>query len=300
LLINDGKGNFTVSNTLPKDENESGMITAALFTDLNNDNLPDLVVAGEWMPVTLYLNGKGTWKKETIAGSSGLWQTLSLADINKDGKPDLLAGNWGLNSKLASGKDGPLKMYVKDFDKNGREEQIVAYTLKGKEYTFLAKDELERALPVLKKAYLTYGEVAGETVQYMFYDLFKDYREWKAETLASMAFINKGNVSFEKQQLPREWQLAPVFALTPSPDGKTVTAGGNFYGVVPYEGRYDALQVSTFRFGNKEAEASFAGSMPGIKGEVRDAKWITVRNEKMLLLARNNMPLMLLKPASVK
>ncbi len=296
MLINDGKGNMSIANVWAGQENESGMITCALFTDMNKDNLPDLVVAGEWMPVTIYLNGKGTWKKETLPGSSGLWQTLSLADVNGDGKQDLLAGNWGLNSKLASGKDGPLKMYVHDFDKNGREEQIVAYTIKGKEYTFLAKDELERALPVLKKAYLTYGEVAGETVQYMFYDLFKDYREWKAETLASTAFISKGNGVFEKQLLPLEWQLAPVFALTPSPDGKTITAGGNFYGVVPYEGRYDGLLISGFRLGNKSEDAVFAGSMPSISGEVRDAKWITVKNEKKMLLARNNMPLLLLKP----
>jgi len=296
LLINDGKGNMTIAEVLPQQENESGMITSALFTDINNDKLPDLVVAGEWMPVTFYLNGKGSWKKETIEGSSGLWQTLSLADVNGDGRQDLLAGNWGLNSKLASGKDGPLKMYVHDFDKNGREEQIVAYTIKGKEYTFLAKDELERALPVLKKAYLTYGEVAGETVQYMFYDLFKDYREWKAETLASTAFINRGNGSFEKQQLPYEWQLAPVFTFTPSPDGKTITAGGNFFGVVPYEGRYDGLLISSFRLGNKAEDAAFAGGMPSISGEVRDTRWITVKNEKMMLLARNNMPLLLLKP----
>jgi len=295
MLVNDGKGNMTLSKALPQEENESGMITAALFADINSDKLPDLVVAGEWMPVTIYLNGKGTWKKETIPGSSGLWQTLTLADVNGDGKQDLLAGNWGLNSKLASGKDGPLKMYVHDFDKNGREEQIVAYTIKGKEYTFLAKDELERALPVLKKAYLTYGEVAGETVQYMFYDLFKDYREWKAETLASAAFINKGNGAFEKQQLPGEWQLAPVFSFTAAPDGKTITASGNFFGVVPYEGRYDGLLNSSFRLGNKAEDAAFAGSMPSISGEVRDAKWITIKNEKMMLLARNNMPLLLLK-----
>jgi hypothetical protein len=297
FLINDGKGNMSLSKALPQDENETGMITCALFTDINNDNLPDLVVAGEWMPVTMYINQKSTWKKETIPESSGLWQTLSLADVNNDGKQDILAGNWGLNSKLACGKDGPLKMYVHDFDKNGREEQIVAYTMKGKEYTFLAKDELERALPVLKRGYLTYNEVAGETVQYMFYDLFKDYREWKAETLASLAFINNGNGAYTKQLLPYEWQLSPVFSLTSAPDGKTITAGGNFYGVIPYEGRYDAMLVSTFRFGSDAAKPTFAGNMPRIIGEVRDAKWITVNKEKAMLVARNNLPLMLLKPA---
>lgn len=75
-----------------------------------------------------------------------------------------------------------------------------------REYSFLAKDELERPLPVLKKAYLTYGEVAGETVQYMFYDLFKDYYETKAETLASSVFINNGKGSFSIQPLPKAVQ----------------------------------------------------------------------------------------------
>ncbi len=296
LLLNDGKGKMSIANTLPQEPGESGMVTSALFADLNNDKLTDLVVAGEWMPVTIYLNGRGSWKKEIIRGSSGLWQSLSVADLNGDGKPDLLAGNWGLNSKLASGKTGPLKMYVHDFDKNGREEQVIAYTMQGKEYTFLPKDELERALPVLKKAYLTYSEVAGQTVQYMFYDLFKDYREWKAETLASTAFINNGKGSFTAQALPEEWQLAPVFAFAPRPDGKTITAGGNFFGVVPYEGRYDGLLVSDFEFGTNPPNPVFAGKMAGIPGEVRDAKWITVQKQKMLLLARNNLPLLLLKP----
>ena len=295
LLINDGKGNMKVGSGLPEDENETGMITSALFADVNNDKRPDLIVAGEWMPVTIYLNTNGKWEKKAIAGSSGLWQTLSVADINDDGKPDLLAGNWGLNSKLANGKTGPLKMYVKDFDKNGREEQIVAYTVNGKEYTFLAKDELERALPVLKKAYLTYGEVAGETVQYMFFDLFKDYREWKAETLATSAFINTGNGLFEMKKLPAEWQLAPVFAFAASATSKTIFAGGNFYGVVPYEGRYDAMRFSAYRFGKGESEPVFAGMLPGVEGEVRDARWIKVKGRPALLVARNNMALKLLK-----
>lgn len=296
LLVNNGKGTFALSRTLPQDDNGEGMITSALFTDVNNDKWPDLVLAGEWMPITIYLNQKGTWKKEAIPGSSGLWQVVATADINNDGKTDLLAGNWGLNSKLASGKDGPLKLYVHDFDKNGREEQIMAYTVKGKEYTFLPKDELERALPVLKKAYLTYGEVAGETVQYMFYDLFKGYREWKAETLATSAFVQMGNGRFNQQPLPGQWQLAPVFALAAWPNGKTITAGGNFYGVTPYEGRYDGLLPSSFTFEKGAAQPVFAGKMPGIHGELRDAKWITVHGEKMLLLARNNLPLLLLKP----
>lgn len=295
FLLNDGKGNFQWADLLPQTSLDEGMITAAVFEDVNGDKRPDLIAVGEWMPLTIFINGQGKWAKQTIEGSNGLWQSLTVADVNGDGFADFLAGNWGLNSKLVSGKNGPVKMYVKDFDKNGREEQIVTYTLNGKEYTFLPKDELERALPVLKKAYLTYSEVAGETVQYMFHDLFKEYREWKAETLATSVFFNDGKGNYTMKPLPDEWQLAPVFTITQTPGEHTFTAGGNFFGVVPYEGRYDGLLVSSFTFNRENESPVFSGSMSGISGEVRDAKWIHIKGQKALLLARNNLPIRVLK-----
>lgn len=291
FLINDGKGTLNKVIPLPVSANETGMITSALIMDADKDMRPDLIVAGEWMPVTIYLNKQNGWMQQPIAESRGLWQTLSIADVNKDGNPDLLAGNWGLNSKLTAGKDGPLKMYVHDFDKNGREEQIMAYTIGGKEYTFFAKDELEKAIPSLKKGYLTHKEVAGETVQYLFYNLFKDYREWKAETLASSLFLNQGNGSFSRSDLPQNWQVAPLFTFLPFQDGKTIAAGGNFYGVMPYEGRYDAMLFSSFDFSSNPMKPLFSGQISGLRGEVRDAKWIKVKNKEALLIARNNMPL---------
>ena len=222
------------------------MVTAASFTDVNNDSWPDLVVTGEWMPVKFFINNKGKFTATDVPQSTGLWQTIYTTDVNGDGFTDILAGNWGRNSKLFAGKNGPLKLYVKDFDKNGSLEQIMAYTVNGEEYTFLAKDELERSLPVLKKAYLKYEEVAGKTVQYMFYDLFKDYIELKAEVLSSSCFMNDGKGNFTRKDLPEELQLAPVMAFAPALQKNNFIGGGNFYGVVPYEGRYDALLPSMF------------------------------------------------------
>ena len=293
LLYNDGQGRFFYKDVLPA--LTAGMVTSAQAADFDQDGRMDIVVAGEWMPVTLLMNKKNGWKAQPIAGSSGLWQSLYIKDINADGKPDILAGNWGLNSKLASGKEAPLKMFIKDFDNNGRVEQVVAYTMNGKEYTFLAKDELERAIPVLKKAYLTYGEVAGETVQYLFYDLFKEYKEWEAQTLASTLFINEGKDKFTPKVLPDRWQWAPVFAFASQPGSDVVYAGGNFYGVVPYEGRYDALRFSGYYFGKGATAPVFKGQMPEVFGQVRDAKWIRINNRPSLLLARNNESLRILQ-----
>jgi hypothetical protein len=300
LLLNDSKGNFKQADASVIKLNNLGIVTSASFTDINKDGWEDLVVTGEWMPVKFFLNNKGVFTANDIAQSTGLWQTIYTTDVNGDGYADILAGNWGHNSKLYTGKNGPVKLYVKDFDKNGSVEQIMCYTIDEKEYTFLAKDELERSLPVLKKAYLHYSDVAGKTVQYMFYDLFKDYLELKAETLGSCCFINDGKGNFKKVELPGEIQLAPVFSFSPvSVNGAGgFLAGGNFYGVTPYEGRYDALLPTVFSF-NKTTNSFLAGStIAFVEGEMRDAKWIKYAGGKqILMLARNNDGLMFFRPA---
>ncbi|ULQ56020.1 VCBS repeat-containing protein [Flavihumibacter rivuli] len=298
LLLNDGRGNFSLAPISMIDAGQLGMVTTVASADFDKDGWPDLIAAGEWMELTLYMNRKGKFMKQAVTGSTGLWQSLYPADVNGDGYMDILAGNWGKNSKLWAGKNGPLKLYVKDFDKNGSIEQVMAYTIDGKEYPFLAKDELERALPVLKKAYLTYGEVAGKTVDYIFYDLFKDYKELKAETLTSTCFLNDGKGGFQQLALPDALQLAPLmcFANLAPVGGTGFLAAGNFFNVTPYEGRYDALQPTFFSYDPKARQWRVNGTLPGIAGETRDLKWIRGKaGHHSLALARNNTPIVFLE-----
>jgi hypothetical protein len=297
LYLNDGKGHFSIAeDNIHLDK--IGIVTCAVFADLNGDGWPDLIVSGEWMPLKIFMNDHGKFKETDIPNSTGLWQSLCVADVNGDGHPDILAGNWGHNSKLWAGKDGPLKLYVKDFDRNGRTDQVLCYTVKGKEYTFLAKDQLERSMPVLKKGYLHYDEVAGKTVQYMFDDLFKDYTELKAETLSSSVFLNDGKGNFTRADLPDELQLAPIFSFAPFPgqenargqEKPTWIAGGNFYGVIPYEGKYDALFPTLF------SADSTSSILPDVKGEVRDIKWLRgPGGKRIMVIARNNDSLLFYK-----
>jgi enediyne biosynthesis protein E4 len=301
LFLNDGKAHFTKAgdNTIPL--SSLGMVTAASFSDIDNDGWKDLIVAGEWMPLKIFKNNKGKFIVNDIQQSTGLWQSLYATDINGDGFVDVLAGNWGLNNKFCSGKNGPLKLYVKDFDRNGTTEQIMAYTLNGEEYPFFAKDELERALPVLKKHYLTYGEVAGKTVQYMFFDLFKEYKELKAEVLASSCFMNDGKGNFKRIDLPAELQFAPVFSFAAIGDNNSnaYLASGNFYGTSPYEGRYDALRPTLFSYDKKSTSFQYNAELASINGEARDGKWLNYAGGgKILVLALNNQPLMFLKPVN--
>ncbi len=294
FLLNDGSGNFTVDTMRSKLAAGLGIITSAAFADLDGDGLPDLVVAGEWMPVKIFTNNKISFQVSDLPASSGLWQSLLLEDVNEDGRPDILAGNWGENSKRWARKNGPVKLFVKDFDNNGITEQILTYTIDGKDYALLGKDELERALPVLKKAYLTYSEVAGKDVKYMFYDLFENYLELKAETLSSTIFVNDGSGGFRANRLPSAFQLAPVMSISKMAKPREFLFGGNYFGVVPYEGRYDALVptvLSTATGENWQAGVQFAD----ITGEFRDAGIIIGREKTHLVIARNNRPVQLWK-----
>jgi enediyne biosynthesis protein E4 len=289
LYLNNGDATFKVTGAPVIDLSSIGNVTTAAFADVNKDGWQDLLVTGEWMPIKIFINSKGVFKPMDVPASTGLWQTIFVTDINSDGAPDFLAGNWGHNSKLWERKNGPLKLYVKDFDNNGKTEQVLAYTMNGEEYPFLAKDELERPLPVLKKAYLSYGEVAGKTVQYIFYDLFKNYTELKAETLSNSTFMNDGKGNFSRTDLNKELQLSPVMSFAHA--GTNLIAGGNFYGVIPYEGRYDAFFPTVFSF-----EGKTLGGINTLNGEVRDIKWLNTKNGKVMLIARNNQPLLFFKP----
>jgi hypothetical protein len=280
LLMNDGHGHFRASTLF----SEAGIVTSAAFADLNGDGLADLVVAGEWMPVRVFYNKQGVLREGLPAAPAGWWQTVAVTDINGDGRPDILAGNWGLNSKLVSGKDGPLRLYVKDLDGNGTIEQLMTYAIGGEEYPFLGKDQLELALPLLKRSHLRYDEVAGKTIQYLFGNQLDSCRVLTASTLASAGLLNDGHGGFVSRDLPAALQLAPVFAFVESGSRRWVAAG-NFYGVQPYEGRYDAMNPTVFSY---DTGFHCLGALTQTAGEWRDARWVVRPGRRALVLVRND------------
>ncbi|MBN8686198.1 MAG: VCBS repeat-containing protein [Chitinophagales bacterium] len=298
LYINRGDAIFDLAERKTIFLQKTGMVTSAVFADVNKDSWPDLVLTGEWMPVKIFINKNGQFTETAIPHSTGLWQSLYAADVNGDGFTDLLAGNWGHNSKLWAGKNGPLKLFMKDFDKNGTVEQILCYTIDKKEYTFLGKDELERSLPVLKKAYLKYSDVAGKTVQYMFYDLFNEYITLEAETLSSSCFLNDGKGGFTRITLDDAAQSAPLMCMNTGTgkNGTYFLGAGNYYGVIPFEGRYDALQPLQFSFSKEGKPAGSQALMNSFSGEARDIDWVRTGNgDSLLVIARNNAPLVILR-----
>ncbi len=296
LMLNDGHGNFHQAQ-IPAALKQAGLLHSAVFTDLNNDGWPDLVVAGEWMPVKVFINQKGKLVQQHAAqmdAASGWWQRILPADVDGDGKMDLVAGNYGWNSKLKPSVENPVKLFLSDIDQNGSVDPLLTTSINQKDYTFLGKGELEKQVPLLKKKFLYYHDFAGKSVQELFGDSLDNKKVLTANTFSSGIFYNKGAGNFDFKPFPSSAQVAPLFALLAddiNADGKQdLLSGGNFYGVLPYEGRYDA------DFGNLLINAgnrNFQTSSPVtngflLRGEVRDIKKIKTKSGYIYAVARNN------------
>ncbi len=305
LLRNDGHGNFTdVTAAVAPELLKLGMVTDAQWADIDGSGKNSLIVVGDWMPVTIlkYVDGK-LQKTSEIANSSGWWNCLTVADINGDGKLDLIAGNNGLNSKIKADADHPAKLYVSDFDNNGQVECIpVYYKTDGKAYPFNLHDDMIKQLPYLKKKFLRYDAYAGKSIEEIFVNGELD----KASVLTvkqtqTCVFYNNGKGEFKMQPLPIRAQFSPIFSILVTDvnnDGiKDLFLGGNFYGLKPEVGRYDASYGVTL-LGNSKHWFDYmppANSGLFIKGEVRDIVPINTKNGKEIIVARNNDALQLFK-----
>jgi len=305
LLRNDGHGNFTdITATLAPELMRLGMVTDAQWADIDGSGKNSLVVVGDWMPVTIlkYINGKLT-KTSEIANSSGWWNCLTVADINGDGKLDLVAGNMGLNSKIKADPAHPAKLYVSDFDNNGQVECIpVYYKTDGKAYPFNLHDDIIKQLPYLKKKFLRYDAFAGKSID----EIFTSDELEKASVLSvdqtqTCVFYNNGKGSFSMTPLPVRAQFSPVYSILVTDvnsDGiKDLFLAGNFYGLKPEVGRYDASYGVTF-LGNPKHGFNYlppANSGLFITGEVRDISTIDTKNGKQIIVTRNNDALQLFK-----
>ncbi|MEP7319035.1 MAG: VCBS repeat-containing protein, partial [Panacibacter sp.] len=171
LLLNDGKGNFMdATKLLAPDLLSLGMVTDAKAADIDGDGKKEIVVVGDWMPVTILKYQDDKLKKEKeISNSSGWWNCITIADLDDDGDMDLIAGNTGLNSKIKADKQHPAFLYTNDFDKNGQPECIqVYYKSDGKAYPFNLRGDMVAQIPLLKRKFLTYSSYGGKQVEEVF------------------------------------------------------------------------------------------------------------------------------------
>jgi hypothetical protein len=297
VLHNDGKGNFTdVSKQVFGADVKPGMVTAAQWADIDNNGYPDLVIAGNWMGIKIYKNNKGVFTLDKqLDNYRGWWGSLQIADINNDGKLDIIAGNLGLNSKFKASAAEPMKIYVKDFDGNGTKECVTSIYRQGTAYVFHMKPDLVGQMPVLKKQYLKYKDYAGKPFNEVFTDkMLEGAEEHEMNYLASAVFINNGKGKFTCSPLPYNAQLSNVGTIlcddidnsgTPS-----IILGGNFYGFKPEVGRLDASYGQIYKY-TKNGFVYISPAKSGIKlnGQVRSS--LTMKNsqgEKYYLFGIND------------
>jgi enediyne biosynthesis protein E4 len=298
LLHNDGKGKFTnVTQSMAPDLLHLGMVTDAQWADIDGDGKKELIVVGDWMPVTIlkYINGQ-LKKIGEIPNSSGWWNCLTVADINGDGYVDLVAGNFGSNSRIKADEQHPAKLYVGDFDKNGQNECIpVYYKSDGKAYPYYLRGDMVAQIPLLKKKFLRYDAYAGKSIDEIFdKDQLARANVLTVDQTQTCAYINDGKGNFTLQNFPVMAQLSPVYGIVVADlngDGiKDIFLGGNFFGLKPEVGRFDASYGTTLIGDSKHQFKYISPSASGlfIKGEIRDAQIIHAKKEDYIIVARNN------------
>jgi enediyne biosynthesis protein E4 len=309
LLKNAGNGIFIdVTKSLAPQLTDLGMVTDASWADVDGDGKPELILVGDWMPVTIMRFENGKFQKiNELANSSGWWNSLTVADVNQDGFPDLVAGNFGLNSRIKADTLHPAQLFTSDFNKNGQTECIpVYYKTDGKAYPYYMKGELEKEIPQLKKKFLHFKSYAGKE----FKDIYSAEELKQATVLTvnetrSAVFLNDGKGQFTKQVLPLEAQLSPVYAAVVydlDGDGlNDIFLAGNFYGLKPQTGRFDASYGTLFLQGGQHHFHYMSPKQSGlfIRGEVRDAVMLNAgRKNPLMLVARNNENLILFRKAN--
>lgn len=305
LLENDGKGNFkNVTKEKAPSLIKTGMITTALWMDYDNDNDEDLILTGEYMPIKIFKNEKGFFAEATkeagLENTNGWWNCLLSADINGDGKMDLVGGNHGLNSRFKASDKKPISMFINDFDKNGIFEQVITTFNKDTAYPLVLRHDLLVQMPGLKKKYLKYESYKKQTITQVFtQDELEDAVKLDAFVMESSAFINKGG-TFKRIALPLEAQFSPIYTiLIEDFDGdgkKDLLTGGNFYKAKPEVGRYDASYGLLMQGKGTGEFETIKSDQSGIfvDGEIRD---VTILNQKLgkplVVFSRNNLPLSL-------
>ncbi|HEY0655566.1 MAG TPA: VCBS repeat-containing protein [Chryseosolibacter sp.] len=217
MLINDGKGNFTIDATLASEVKLGGMVTDARWININGDKFPDLVTVGEWMPVRIFINEQGKLRDQTktLVGTStnGFWNTVIAYDIDADGDQDLVAGNQGLNTQMHATMQQPVTLAYNDFDKNGSVDPIVNYYIQGISYPYPTRDELLEQVPSFKKKFTDYRSYSKATLkQVLTEEELKSVKELSVAEMRSCVFVNE-NGKFTMRPLPLEAQFAPVNAL---------------------------------------------------------------------------------------
>ncbi|MFN7117791.1 MAG: VCBS repeat-containing protein [Saprospiraceae bacterium] len=281
-ILKNNNGKFAdVSSTVAPFLKDFGMVCDALALDVDEDKDQDLLLVGEWMPLTNLKNQNGKFTVETLPDSEGWWNTLTAADFDGDGDEDLLLGNEGLNTFYHASKEEPVQMVAKDFNQNGKVDPIMGHYLQGISVPAPPRDVLIQQMVQFRKKYIRYADYGKAT----FNDLLsnndrKDAVQLQAKELRSCYAENQGKGKFVLQPLPLEAQRSPIFGFLVKDfdgDGKLdALVTGNFYPNEAHMGRQDASRGILLK-GNGDGTfqvVSNEKSGLNLPGDTRKSYWL--------------------------
>ncbi|MBU2975363.1 VCBS repeat-containing protein [Zobellia sp. B3R18] len=308
IFKNDGSGSFTdVSETFGQEFQKIGNVKDFVWKDLNGNGFQDLIVVGHWMPITIfYNNGKSLQLQDnpTLKNTNGWWNTIVADDFDNDGDIDLIAGNWGLNSKFKASKLEPITLYSADFDQNGLTDPIVTHFHQSKETPFASKDELVKQLPYLNKEFLSYKDFAQASISDLFSKekLTKSHQK-KVYELQSLFYENDGVGNFNIKQLPTIAQASTIHDIAVDDfdnDGfKDLLIVGNSTEISTQLGRMDASHGVILRNNQKGSFEWLSNQKFNIEGSARSIAKIKVKNNQFYIIGMNNdVPIFLSKKSS--
>ncbi len=301
---NDGKGSFIDSTKqLGKAFQNIGNIKDFVWIDINNNGYRDLIAVGHWMAISVFINNGETLevqKNNGLNNTHGWWNTLAVEDFDNDGDIDIVAGNWGANSKFKASENEPVQLYSYDFDSNGTIEPLVTLFHKNIETPFSSKDELTKQIPFLNKKYLSYKDFSKATIKDLFSsEKLKNSVQKKVYELRSSYYENDGAGNFKRKLLPVIAQSSTIHDIATDDfdnDGFIdMLIVGNTYEINTQLGRMDAMHGLILRNDRKGGFQWSAEQNIDIKGAARTIKKVSINGSPHFIIGINNSSPVILK-----
>jgi hypothetical protein len=302
LLVNNGKRVFTIADV---SFSMIGMVTDAQWVDLNKDGRKDLVMCGEMMPIKVFTNTATGFVDQTDKyfdqPVDGLWNTLTVADLDNDGNPDLVVGNLGLNTPIRATKEQPAEMFYDDFDGNGNIDPFFNFYVQGTSYPFVSRDELNDQIYPMRKKFGSYKAYADITMKELFTPAqLEKAKKLTVNTLLTTCYLNK-NGKFSALSLPLQANFSAVSQIMAKDfnhDGKNdlLLLGNhadNRLKLGSLDANYGCLLTGDGKGGFRYVKQAESGL--SITGDVKSALEIKVKNQNYLLVGLSDQPLQFYK-----
>ncbi len=285
IWLNDGQGQFNLDETWSASITIQGFVTDALFYDINQDGVQELVMVSEWGSPSIFKPTKGEFQPMNLPVINGLWNRVFITDIGNDGDFDIVLGNLGLNSAYKATQNQPLQFYHVDVDQNGQQEQFIAYSKDGEGYTYTLRNELVSAVPAMRKNYLKFSDYKSASMtEILGKEIHPDYEVTELRS----GYLEQENGQFTFIPFPNQAQVSPVMAITRVPGTDQLVLGGNYSQCKPQIGAYHANKGVVLTYETNQFQVVPASKTGLLFKEVRDFTWINTNDKVKLMVSNNN------------